>query len=301
MTAPHHTSAISHGRTVKGALWPYARFDVLTPAAPLLCAGDARGLAFPIRIPDRIPVLASLLQRPAGRALPAGLPASALPAARLSTWATRCPDRLLITFQGTPKTTPVGLLRASAPRTRRRRGAQGDGGGSGMDAEHAARRQRQAVAVESLLDDSWRGPLGGGGSGAGGPSAKPPHEQRKPHACAGNGPSSGTAPGAGGGADVSPFDDSLPLPTESGGEGLKGASTVQADNYALTVTSGTSGYLAEILLRCSWDVPPQLLFALFTHPNNSALFRGERRMRAEHGEWEPRRQFMRLRGRHTLH
>jgi hypothetical protein len=55
---------------------------------------------------------------------------------------------------------------------------------------------------------------------------------------------------------------------------VHGTTSSRGDNYNLTVSNG-NGYLSHILLDSVWQVPPCLLFSIFTYPSNASLFRGK--------------------------
>ncbi|GIL81725.1 hypothetical protein Vretimale_1315 [Volvox reticuliferus] len=69
----------------------------------------------------------------------------------------------------------------------------------------------------------------------------------------------------------------LPLPPAN----LAGSSSVSGRNFHLTV-SNKAGYLCHVHVDGNWPVAPEVPFAIFTHPDNSALFRDVKRVGARH-------------------
>lgn len=136
-------------------------------------------------------------------------------------------------------------------------------------------RCQQPVAVESLLEDAW-----GGAPGKVLPGAKPGVKAASGTTAVSSAistpgstamPLFGPEPSPAGAAGAAA--GSIPAAVQSGDNGLAGSTQQQATDYSLTVTSG-DGYMAQIKLTCEWQVPPRTLFSIFTHQNNSALFRG---------------------------
>ncbi|GLC41311.1 hypothetical protein PLESTB_001076700 [Pleodorina starrii] len=60
---------------------------------------------------------------------------------------------------------------------------------------------------------------------------------------------------------------------------LAGSSSASGKNYQVTVCN-KAGYLCHVHVEASWPVPPEVPFAIFTHPDNSALFRDVKRVGA---------------------
>ncbi|MEW5307089.1 MAG: hypothetical protein WDW36_009507 [Sanguina aurantia] len=70
--------------------------------------------------------------------------------------------------------------------------------------------------------------------------------------------------------------DAAPLPGVDN-PNLAGSSNASGDNFKVSI-SNKSGYLCRIHLEATFDVPPDVIFALFTYPDNSALFRDVKRV-----------------------
>ncbi|PNW73637.1 hypothetical protein CHLRE_13g566750v5 [Chlamydomonas reinhardtii] len=60
-------------------------------------------------------------------------------------------------------------------------------------------------------------------------------------------------------------------------KGLAGTSAAKGKNYSVTV-SNKAGYMCHVRVIANWDVPPEVPFAIFTHPDNSSLFRDIQRV-----------------------
>ncbi|KAG2439892.1 hypothetical protein HYH02_010522 [Chlamydomonas schloesseri] len=60
-------------------------------------------------------------------------------------------------------------------------------------------------------------------------------------------------------------------------KGLAGTSAATGKNYSVTV-SNKAGYMCHVHVVANWDVPPEVPFAIFTHPDNSRLFRDIQRV-----------------------
>ncbi|GBF94316.1 hypothetical protein Rsub_06938 [Raphidocelis subcapitata] len=56
-----------------------------------------------------------------------------------------------------------------------------------------------------------------------------------------------------------------------------GVSSSSAAHYKATV-SNASGYMCRIQVECNFNVPPETLFEIFTHPDNSVAFRDIRKV-----------------------
>ncbi|GIL58587.1 hypothetical protein Vafri_13524 [Volvox africanus] len=69
----------------------------------------------------------------------------------------------------------------------------------------------------------------------------------------------------------------LPLPPAN----LAGSSSASGRDFNVTV-SNKAGYLCHVYVDASWPVAPEVAFAIFTHPDNSALFRDVKRVGARH-------------------
>ncbi|GFR49873.1 hypothetical protein Agub_g11975 [Astrephomene gubernaculifera] len=59
--------------------------------------------------------------------------------------------------------------------------------------------------------------------------------------------------------------------------GLAGSSSASGKNFDVTV-SNKAGYLCHVHVTGNWPVPPEVPFAIFTHPDNSAIFRDIQRV-----------------------
>ncbi|KAF6266258.1 hypothetical protein COO60DRAFT_444350 [Scenedesmus sp. NREL 46B-D3] len=62
----------------------------------------------------------------------------------------------------------------------------------------------------------------------------------------------------------------LPLPDMP--QSQEGTSTATGKGYTASV-SNAAGYLCHIQLECKFDVPPEVIFEIFCHPDNAGAFR----------------------------
>ncbi|GLI69824.1 hypothetical protein VaNZ11_014528, partial [Volvox africanus] len=82
-------------------------------------------------------------------------------------------------------------------------------------------------------------------------------------------------------ADTKAIDSEAIQPLPPYPANLAGSSSASGKNFNVTV-SNKAGYLCHVYIDGNWPVAPEVAFAIFTHPDNSALFRDIKRVGARH-------------------